>query len=245
MILKLDLERLQTPEEVREFMAGNTLVDFQLTSRSDAYDGVRRLLVRLHYLNLSRPDKGLVRHFAAKITGLSRAQITRLIRQYRQTGKIKDRRCGPGKPFRRRYTAADIRLLAELDETLGWPCSARARRFMQRQYEVFEDRRFERLAGLSHGHLYRLRQSDTYLRRCNPITKTQPVAVAIGERRKPHPGGQPGFLRVDSVHQGDLNGAKGLYQINIVDAVTQYQFVAAVESISGKRSVLGGWRVVG
>ena len=109
MILKLDLERLQTPEEVREFMAGNTLVDFQLTSRSDAYDGVRRLLVRLHYLNLSRPDKGLVRHFAAKITGLSRAQITRLIRQYRQTGKIKDRRCGPGKPFRRRYTAADIR----------------------------------------------------------------------------------------------------------------------------------------
>ena len=232
MILKLDLERLQTPEEVREFMAGNTLVDFQLTSRSDAYDGVRRLLVRLHYLNLSRPDKGLVRHFAAKITGLSRAQITRLIRQYRQTGKIKDRRCGPGKPFRRRYTAADIRLLAELDETLGWPCSARARRFMQRQYEVFEDRRFERLAGLSHGHLYRLRQSDTYLRRCNPITKTQPVAVAIGERRKPHPGGQPGFLRVDSVHQGDLNGAKGLYQINIVDAVTQYQFVAAVESIS-------------
>ena len=106
--------------------------------------------------------------------------------------------------------------------------------------KVFEDRRFERLAGLSHGHLYRLRQSDTYLRRCNPITKTQPVAVAIGERRKPHPGGQPGFLRVDSVHQGDLNGAKGLYQINIVDAVTQYQFVAAVESISGKRSVLGG-----
>ena len=54
MILKLDLERLQTPGE---FMAGNTLVDFQLTSR-DAYDGVRRLLVRLHYLNLSRPDKG-------------------------------------------------------------------------------------------------------------------------------------------------------------------------------------------
>ena len=232
MILKLDLERLQTPEEVCEFMAGNALVDFQLTSRSDAYDGVRRLLVRLHYLNLSRPDKGLVRHFAAKITGLSRAQITRLIRQYRQTGKIKDRRCGPGKPFRRRYTAADIRLLAELDETLGWPCSARARCFMQRQYEVFEDRRFERLAGLSHGHLYRLRQSDTYLRRCNPMTKTQPVAVAIGERRKPHPGGRPGFLRVDSVHQGDLNGAKGLYQINIVDAVTQYQFVAAVESIS-------------
>ena len=215
MILKLDLERLQTPEEVREFMAGNTLVDFQLTSRSDAYDGVRRLLVRLHYLNLSRPDKGLVRHFAAKITGLSRAQITRLIRQYRQTGKIKDRRCGPGVNRSGGVTPLPTSACSRSwTRPLGWPCSARARRFMQRQYEVFEDRRFERLAGLSHGHLYRLRKSDTYLRRCNPITKTQPVAVAIGERRKPHPGGQPGFLRVDSVHQGDLNGAKGLYQID-------------------------------
>ena len=179
-------------------MAGNALVDFQLTSRSDAYDGVR--LVRLTISTCL----GL-QGFGAPLCGQNHraiAEITRLIRQYRQTGKIKDRRCGPGKPNRCRHPPA-----RGVDETLGWPCSARARRFMQRQYEVFEDRRFERLAGLSHGHLW-LRQSDTYLRRCNP-TKTQPVAVAIGERRKPHPGGQPGFLRVDSVHQGDLNGAKG------------------------------------
>ena len=125
MILKLDLERLQTPEEVCEFMAGNALVDFQLTSRSDAYDGIRRLLVRLHYLSALRQSREY-----------RRAAQTPPRQFLRQTGKIKDRRCGPGKPFRRRYTAADIRLLAELDETLGWPCSARARRFMQRQYEV-------------------------------------------------------------------------------------------------------------
>src|SRR5699024_6305366 len=50
--------------------------------------------------------------------------------------------------------------------------------------------------------------------------------------RRPEPDGQPGFLRVDSVHQGDLDGVKGVYHINIVDAVTQYQFVGSVAQIN-------------
>ena len=96
----------------------------------------------------------------------------------------------------------------------------------------FGDFRFERLAGLSNSHLYRLRQTTTYRRRRTPTTKTRPVQIAIGERRKPHPGGRPGFLRVDSVHQGDLDGEKGIYLVNVVDEVSQYEFVGAVEAIS-------------
>ena len=129
-------------------------------------------------------------------------------------------------------TAADIRLLAEVDETLGGLCGPTTRRVMRRQYEVFGDERFERLAGLSNSHLYRMRQSTTYRRRRNPTTKTRATQVSIGERRKPHPQGRPGFLRVDSVHQGDLDGRKGVYEVNLVDEVTQYEFVAAVEGIS-------------
>ena len=64
------------------------------------------------------------------------------------------------------------------------------------------------------------------------MDKTHPAKVNIGERRKPEPPGQPGLLRVDSVHQGDLDGIKGLYHINLVDAVTQFQFVGSVERIS-------------
>ena len=56
--------------------------------------------------------------------------------------------------------------------------------------------------------------------------------MAIGECRKPHPGGRPGFLRVDSVHQGDLAGEKGIYLVNVVDEVTQYEFVGAAVAIS-------------
>ncbi len=97
---------------------------------------------------------------------------------------------------------------------------------------MFGDVRFERLAGLSNSHLYRLRESTTYRRRRLVVVRTRSTQVQIGERRKPHPAGRPGFLRVDSVHQGDLDGEKGLYEINLVDEVTQYEFVAAVEGIS-------------
>ena len=232
MILKLDIERVRTIDEVRDFMAGSEPVDFHLTDRRGAYDFVTRTLRRLSYAGLSKADKGGVRRFVAKITGLSRAQSTRLIGQYQNTGHIRNRRCGATRPFERRYTAVNIRLLAEVDETLGGLCGPTTRRVMRRQYEVFGDERFERLAGLSNSHLSRMRQSTTYRRRRNPTTKTQATQVNIGERRKPHPQGRPGFLRVDSVHQGDLDGRKGVYEVNLVDEVTQYEFVAAVEGIS-------------
>ncbi len=64
------------------------------------------------------------------------------------------------------------------------------------------------------------------------VLEPEQGALRRGERRKPHPAGRPGFLRVDSVHQGDLDGEKGLYEINLVDEVTPYEFVAAVEGIS-------------
>ena len=213
-------------------MAGSEPVDFHLTERRGAYEFVTRALRRLGYGALSKADKGVVRRFVAKVTGLSRAQSTRLIAQYQRSGHIVNRRWGATRAFERRYTAGDIRLLAEVDETLGGLCGPTTRRVMRRQHEAFGDRRFERLAGLSNSHLYRLHQSTTYRRRRNPTTKTKSTQVSIGERRKPHPQGRPGFLRVDSVHQGDRDGNKGRYEINLVDEVTQYEFVAAVEAIS-------------
>ena len=145
MILRLDIERLRTLEEVRDFLAGSEPVDFHFTDRRGAYDFVTRALRRLNYSGLSKADKGVVRRFVAKVTGWSRAQTTRLIDQYRKTGRIEDRRRGATRPFERRYTAADIRLLAEVDEKLGGVCGPSTRRVMQRQYELFGDRRFERM----------------------------------------------------------------------------------------------------
>ena len=62
--------------------------------------------------------------------------------------------------------------------------------------------------------------------------KTRPVKVSIGERRRPDPQGRPGYLRIDTVHQGDLDGIKGVYHINAVDEVTQWQVIGAAAYIS-------------
>ncbi len=67
----------------------------------------------------------------------------------------------------------------------------------------------ERLATISVAHIYNLRRRPRYRqRRTLNYTRTRAVQVAIGERRKPQPEGRPGYLRVDMVHQGDLDGIK-------------------------------------
>src|SRR5436190_15130391 len=77
-----------------------------------------------------------------------------------------------------------------------------------------------------------LRKSHAYRQRLRSYQPTRPTKVAIGERRQPKPNGQPGYLRVDTVHQGDQDGIKGVYHINAVDEVTQWEVVGAAEQIS-------------
>ena len=237
--MTLQTERLRTVEQIRGFLDGNGEVDFRPLDRDEAYGFVRRTLVRLDYDALGRAGKGTVREFLGKATGLSRAQVTRLIGQYQATGRVEDRRAeNSGRSFQRVYTPADIRLLAEADEIGGQLCGPAACEVLRRQYEVFGEARFERLSRLSPSHLYNLRRSKTYRARRTTVDHTRPTAVRIGERRRPDPGGKPGYLRVDTVHQGDRNGVKGVYDINLYrpdrlrSAVTQFEHVGAVAGIA-------------
>ncbi|RCN57173.1 DDE-type integrase/transposase/recombinase [Acidiferrobacter thiooxydans] len=232
MIVTLKTQGLQTLEHIRAFLEGTQPLGFEAPAREVTYEWIVAELRRLRYTRQGKADKGLVRRYLEKVSGLSRAQMTRLIQQFRDTGRIRDRRGPPAKPFARRYTPADVRLLAELDALHGALSGPATRKLCERAYEVFDDARYERLARISNGHLYNLRQSQTYRRVRGAVDKTHPVKVNIGERRKPRPEGRPGFLRVDSVHQGDLDGIKGLYHINLVDEVSQFQFVGSVERIS-------------
>lgn len=54
----------------------------------------------------------------------------------------------------------------------------------------------------------------------------------IGERIKPQTKGEPGHIRIDTVHQGDLDKKKGVYHINAIDEITQFEVVLSVEKIS-------------
>ena len=233
MIVTLRTERIRTLDQIRAFLEGSEPADFGPADRPSAYAFVRRTLVRFEYHGLRKPDKGLVKRFLEKVTGLSRAQITRLVAQHRRTGHIRDhRRKPPANAFQRRYTPHDAALLAEVDEAFGQLSGPATKVILRRMHEVYGDARFERLAHISNGHIYNLRKSRIYRTGRLSFRKTRSTPVAIGVRRKPRPDGRPGFLRVDTVHLGDRGRDKGILLINVVDEVTQFQHIGAVPRIT-------------
>ena len=230
--MQLDLETHKSLDDVRQFLASTPPGAALALERKQAYEHLSRVLRRFAYWQLGKADKGLLRGYLERTTGLSQSQLTRLIRRYLAEGQLADRRQGAAKPFRRKYTAADIELLAETDELHGTLSGPATLALFQRAWELFGDARFERLAGLSNGHLYNLRHSRRYVQRLGARQPTRPTQVAIGERRRPRPEGRPGYLRIDSVHQGDLAKVKGVYHINAVDEVTQFEGVGSTERIA-------------
>ena len=151
MILSLQTHRLQTLDEVRGFLAGSESVDMVLTDRESAYRFTEETLVRFRYHGLSKAGKGVILRYLVKMTGKSPPQVQRLVRQHRETGRVRDRRGAPACAFARRYTKADIGLLAEVDAVLGQRCGHATRAVMRRMYEEYGDERFERLATISNG----------------------------------------------------------------------------------------------
>lgn len=230
--MTLHTHTLTSLDEVRAFLDGSSAVSFTAPDASERYRWLAATLRQFHYGALGRTDKGIVLAFAGKVTGYSRAQLNRLVRQWREQRTLVDRRGPPAKPFARRYTEADVRTLVTLDRLHQQLSGPATRKIAERMAKVYGDAAYERLAGISVAHLYNLRASAGYQRQRGHHEPTRSRAVAIGERRRPNPQGQPGFLRVDSVHQGDWDGTKGIYLINLVDAVTQFEVVAAVERIS-------------
>ena len=225
----------QTLDQIREFLAGDRTTGLRIRTRGHAYAFIEQTLRRFDYFHLGRTDKGLLRRFIATVTGLSRAQITRLLYQHRSTGQLADHRRATRRSFSRRYTTTDIELLAELDSLHGTPSGPAARMLCARACHRFGDQRFERLAGISNSHLYNLRRSAAYRRRREEAQgPAHPVPWASGERWRPGPYERPGHLRVVLAGQrGAPNDLGGLYYLNLVDEVTQYQFADAVEHLDG------------
>jgi len=218
-------------ERIQEFLESSAEIEFAGRGRAEIYAWTERVVVAQEFARLSRKERGLIRAYIGKMTGLSPAQITRLIRTYLDSGSVQERLYHRHQ-FARHYTDADIALLAEVDRAHERLNGSATRRILEREYLEFGKQEFRRMAGISVSHLYNLRQSARYRKRAAVFEATRPSPVAIGERRKPDPQGRPGFLRVDTVHQGDWDGAKGVYHINAVDTVTQWQIVGCTSKIS-------------
>jgi transposase InsO family protein len=217
--------------QIQAFLETSGETRFKVKDRGELYEWVNQVLRHHDYERLGRKDKGLVRRYLSTMTGLGRAQTARLIHTYQQGEEVKWRRYRRRR-FPRRYQPSDIQMLAEVDQahqTLSGPAT---QKILYREFHEFGDARFQRLAQVSVAQIYRLRASRTYRAKGLIHQPTRPTQVAIGERRKPDPRNRPGYLRVDTVHQGDLDGMKGLYHINAVDEVTQWEIVGATPHIS-------------
>jgi len=231
MVIDMEEARLHTLPQVKAFLDGTAEGAF-CVPKTERHRFIERVLTRFDYARRGRAAKGVLLRYLERMTRLSRQQVTRLVRQYRTDGRLSPRHGAPRHAFPRRFTATDVALLADMDALHSTVSGPATKKLMERAFLVFKDARFERLAGISVSHLYNLRGGTPYQRMRRHWTKTRPTGVPIGQRRAPQPNGRPGYIRIDSVHQGDQDGVKGVYHINAVDSVTQFQLVATCEKIS-------------
>jgi len=231
MVIDMNNEQLHTLAQMQAFLDGTVALEFAVAAE-ERYGFIGRTVRRFGYARLKRAEKAVVLRFLERVSGYSRQQLTRLVKRGSERGQLIKRYRGSRTSFARTYTNADVLLLAHTDSLHCTLSGLATKKLMERAFELFKEVRYERLAKISVAHLYNLRQREGYQRQRQVWTKTRPVSVVIGERRAPAPNNRPGYLRVDSVHQGDQDGVKGVYHINTVDCVTQYEGVATCERIS-------------
>jgi transposase InsO family protein len=223
--------RLGSITEIAEFLKSSDTLSFTGTSKQEQYEWVGKTLTRFRYFSLRKKDKSIVKAYLMKMTGRSDAQMTRLIKRKKVFGIVIPSSTARH-AFPVKYTPEDIGLLVMTDNAHHRLSGPATKRIFQREYETFGKQAYVRLKDISVSHLYCLRGKRQYTSASLTYTKTQATQVSIGMRMKPDPNGIPGFIRVDSVHQGDLGGEKGVYHINLVDEVLQWEIVGATEKIS-------------
>lgn len=241
MVINMDESRLRTIAQLQEFLSATAQVAFSAQGTADPNDAQRyahisRVLSRFDYAHLKKPERGVVLAYLRRTSGYSRAQITRLVAQWSANraaaSPLTKRRSVPGVPFARKYTAVDVALLVEMDRAFEDMSGPAVAHLLHRAFHVYGDARYARLAKLSVSHLYNLRKSTGYQSQRTSFNKTRCVCNPIGVRKKPRANGRAGFIRIDTVHQGDLDGVKGVYHITCVDEVSQWQIEACVQGIS-------------
>jgi len=231
MTVTMGTAKLRSAAEIRRFLQASEGIDFSGADRSGVYRWIEETLQGHRYSQQSKEARGVLREFLIKMTGLSAPQVTRLIGRYLATGQVREKEYRRHR-FARQYRPDDIVVLAGVDAAHGRLSGPATRKILEREWEVFHRPEFERLAHISVSHLYNLRQTTTYRRRCLVMGKTAPTGVAIGERRQPAPEGRPGYIRIDTVHQPERDGVKSVYHINAVDEVTQWEVLGCVAKIS-------------
>ena len=229
--MDMDDNHIISVSQLKELVKFGKGVKFNSNNKQQTYEWIGRTLGRFRYFSESKKNRGIIKNYIVAMTGYSEGQADKLIAMKKKFGRIFVRE-RTQHTFPRKYDASEVALLADSASLLNHPNGKAVKQMMRDMYHVYGDNRFEKLQHISVSHFYNLRKTNIFQSRMLNCQKTHPVKVNIGVRKKPTPYGKPGFLRVDSVHQGDLDKEKGVYHINLVDEVTQWEIVGCVEGIS-------------
>ena len=217
-------------------------IKMEIISRKEKYKFVSHVLSLIKFRTLPRSDKNIVYKYLKLFTNYSISTLKRMSAKWRDgklvyhaIRKYNVENIGIEKNrFHQKYFSTDISLLIETDIAHGCLNGNATKQILLREYEVFKNADYSNISQISVAHIYNIRNSNRQYTSSHAMyfKKTRATQVSIGIRSKPTPGGKPGYIRVDTVHQGDYANIKGVYHINIVDEVTQYEFIATVEKIS-------------
>ena len=232
MTMEMKDDHLVSVAQLKEFAKLTNSAKFKSNgSKVETYAWISLTLKKFRYRSLKKKEKSIVKKYIMKMTGYSDGAVDKLISRKKKFGKIFVK-ARTQNTFTRFYDGNDIELLAEVSNMTLNQNGYALKEMCRSMYLEYHDLRFERLSRISVSHLYNLKKTHIYEHKSLGYTKTNPVQRNIGERRKPFPDGMPGHVRVDSVHQGDLDQEKGVYHINVVDEVTQAEYVGCVSVIS-------------
>ena len=229
--MDMDDNHILSVAQLTELVKFGKCVKFNSSNKRQTYEWIGRTLGRFHYFSESKKNRGVIKDYMITMTGYSEGQVDKLIAMKKKFGRIFVRE-RTQHSFPKKYEAGEVALLADSTSLLNHPNGRAVKQMMKDMYNLYGDNRFERLQHISVSHFYNLRRTNIFQSRMLNYQKTHPVKVNIGIRKKPSPFGKPGFLRVDSVHQGDLDKEKGVYHVNLVDEVTQWEITGCVEGIS-------------
>jgi len=232
MTLQMNDSSIVSIQDIKEFLKVDNGIKFTAISKREKYKWIDEVLTKFRYLALKKKkDKSIVRKYIRKMTGLSNAQTTRIIKKKKQCG-IAALSSKKKNSFAQKYDAPDIALLVKTDNLHSRLSGPATKKIMKDECKIHGKSEYENIAKISVSHLYNLRGTRIYQSNSITVKKTNPVKNNIGKRAKPDPQGIPGYLRIDTVHQGDYEGKKGAYHINVGDEVIQWEITGCIQRIS-------------
>ena len=232
MIINMQDDNVVSIDQIKEFLKlNNDATKFLAENKVERNLWIENVINKFKYFSCIKKEKTIVKKYIARMTGLSKTQTKKLIAKKRKFGKIivAYSNC---RRFPRIYDACDIALLIKTDNLHGRLSGPATKGILIREYNTFHKQDYKTVSNISTSHIYNLHGTRQYISHSLTVKKTNPIKIPIGKRAKPENNGMPGFLRVDTVHQGDLDKEKGIYHINIVDEVTQWEVIGCVERIS-------------